>query len=342
MSADVTRWGPDAVAVVLVVALAGSAFFSGCETGLMSTSRARLARRAGLGDRRVAVFERLRASLDDAILTCLVGTNLSNVLVSAVTAAVLTSVLGARGEGLAVLSVSLVLVVFGEILPKILYREYPEQLSLASLPILRGFRMVITPVRWALGAYAALLSRLVATPAADGAGTLDRRGLASWLSSSAPAAGDRAFGRTMGRFLDLSQLRIVDLMRPLEQIVTVPTDVTLDEALAEAARSGFSRLPIRGTDVDLDGYLLVRDLLLAEGDTARHEAVPVRLVRPLLLVDAAMSPYELFEELHARGAQLATVVDHHGRALGIVTLEDLIEKVTGAIADEFDPPEELG
>ena len=57
-------------------------------------------------------------------------------------------------------------------------------------------------------------------------------------------------------------------------------------------------------------------------------------------MDAALSPYELFEELHAQDAQLAAVVDTAGHSLGIVTLEDLIEKVTGAIADEFDQPEE--
>ena len=93
---------------------------------------------------------------------------------------------------------------------------------------------------------------------------------------------------------------------------------------------------VRGTDGELAGYLLVRDLLLAEERVAADQPVPADLVRPLLLVDAGLSPYELFEELHARGAQFAAVVDRQGRALGIITLEDLVEEVTGAIADEFD------
>ena len=144
----------------------------------------------------------------------------------------------------------------------------------------------------------------------------------------------------MVRFLQLSKRRVGDLMRPLDGVTTVAPGTTVDEALAEAARSGYSRLPVRGTLVDLDGYLLVRDLLLAEGQTEVDAPVPPALVRPLVLVDADLSPYELFEELHARGAQLAAVVDRTGRTLGILTLEDLIENVTGAIADEFDQPED--
>jgi putative hemolysin len=339
MTADVLQWGSEVVALVLLVALFGSAFFSGCETGLMSMSRARLARRARDGDGRVRRLERLAAHLDDAILTCLVGTNLSNVLASAVTAAILSALLGPSGEGLAVLLASLVLVVLGEILPKILYREYPEGLMLRSLPVLAGFRWLIAPVRGALGAYAALLARLSRGQEAASP-RLDRVALASWLASTAESGGERRFQRTMVRFLQLSKRRVGDLMRPLDGVTTVAPGTTVDEALAEAARSGYSRLPVRGTLVDLDGYLLVRDLLLAEGQTEVDAPVPPALVRPLVLVDADLSPYELFEELHARGAQLAAVVDRTGRTLGILTLEDLIENVTGAIADEFDQPED--
>lgn len=334
----VASWSGDTVAAVLAAALVGSAFFSGCETGLMSVSRVRLQRHARGGDGRAVRLAAVRRRLDDAILTCLVGTNLSNVAASAVTTALLTALLGARGEWVAVASASLVLVIFGEILPKILFREYPERLTMLSLRPLLLFRLLISPVRWLLGGYAALLQKLPGGRAA--AAGLDRAGVANLLANSRPDARDQRFGQTMDRFLHLSQRRVADLMRPRDAVVSVPADITLGEALAVAADSGFSRLPVRGADGDLHGYLLVRDLLLAEGRLPADQPPPRSLVRALLLVDAALSPYELFEELHARGAQLASVVDTAGRSVGIVTLEDLIENVTGAIADEFDQPEE--
>jgi len=330
---------PDLTALVLVLSLVGSAFFSGCETGLMSASRVRLRRLAAGGDQRVARLQGWRDRLDDAILTCLIGTNLCNVLASAVTTAVFLALLGPRGEIVAIVVASLVLVIFGEILPKILYREYPERLTLVSLPALTVFRLVFSPVRWPLGAYARLLQRLQGPVSAAAAG-LDRGTVASMLAAAAPRTSDRRFEVTMERFLQLSHWRVSQLMRPLAGVVTVPEAVTFREALTTAAGSGFSRLPVHGTTGDLEGYLLVRDLLLAEGNVAADQPVPPSLIRPLLLVDAGLSPYELFEDLHARSAQLAAVVDRSGRALGIITLEDLIEKVTGAIADEFDQPEE--
>ena len=328
------------VVAVLLLSLLGSAFFSGCETGLMSSSRVRLRRLASRGVSGTDRLLRLRESLDDAILTCLLGTNLCNVLASAVVTALLIDLLGERGEFAAIVATSLVLVILGEILPKILYREYPERLTLWSLPALGVFRLLASPLRWPLGAYAKLLQRLqgpqpVFTPG------LDRATLASLLASGgAPATRDLRFGQAMERFLHLSNRRVVDIMRPLAAVVAVPGEVTLAEALKVAARSGFSRLPVQGTDGDLKGYLLVRDLLLAETALAADQSVPASMIRPLHLVDAALSPYELFEDLHARRAQFAAVVDRAGRAMGIVTLEDLIEKVTGAIADEFDQPEE--
>jgi putative hemolysin len=334
---------PDLVTLALVASVLGSAFFSGCETGLMTVSPVRLHRLLQAGDARASNLGRWLERLDDGILTCLVGTNLCNVAASAITTAVLSAVLGARGEGLAVLAASLALVVFGEILPKVLYREYPEQLTIRSLPLLGAFRLLISPVRWLLGGYARLLQRL--DRADDQTPRQERAALTSLLASSQPNPRDRRFRRGMHRFLRLSHRRVTDLMRPRADLVTITRDLTLTRVLEIAARSGYSRLPVQGTRGDLIGYVLVRDLLLAEGSEG-HQAqlpgapVPSGLVRPLLLVDASLSPYELFEELHARGAQLAAVVDAAGRSLGIVTLEDLIEKVTGAIADEFDQPEE--
>ncbi len=329
----------DLALALLVLSLAGSAFFSGAETGLMSVSRVRLSLLAREGDRRVDRLLKLRRDLDDAILTCLVGTNLSNVTASAVATALLTALLGPRGEGVAVVAASLVLVIFGEILPKIVYREYAERMTLASLRPLLAFRVIIWPVRVGLRAYSQLLQRL-SGPADGGRSGLDRTALAALLSSDDPDPREQRFQLTMQRFLRLSNRRVAELMRPVGEVMSVAAGVTMDEALAVASRSGFSRLPVQGTDGDLAGYLLVRDLLLAEGRVAGADPVPVDLIRALLLVDAALSPYELFEELHSRDAQLAAVVDLTGRAVGIITLEDLIEKVTGAIADEFDRPED--
>ena len=152
--------------VIAGVSLVMSAFFSGSETGLMSVSRVRLrGREYGRGPRGRRLDDLLR-HIEDPIMTCLIGTNLFNVLVSAVVTAALTERFGERGEWLAVLIVATVVILFGEILPKVLYREFPERLTVASVPGIRVAMVLAAPVRWVLRGYSELWRRMLPTSAA--------------------------------------------------------------------------------------------------------------------------------------------------------------------------------
>lgn len=321
----------------LVACLAGSAFFSGTETGLMSVSRVRL-RRSSAGDTpRGRRLRRVLRELEDAVMTCLVGNNLVNVAFSALVTVVLTERLGDSGQGAAVAVVSVVTMVFGEIVPKALFREYPERLSLAVLPVFTVFMRVLWPVRLLLAAYRRAWARLL-PPVGGSSRRLDRGSLAALMQTHAqPSDQERGFSEILDRFLQLAHRPLTTLMRPLGTVVTVPPGATTAECLAIAARSGLSRLPVSaGEGCALQAYVTARDLLFlppAQADLA----VPRRLWRPFVLIDARMTPYEVFEELRGQGNQMAAVCDAAGNPLGLVTLEDLIETVMGSIHDEFDP-----
>jgi putative hemolysin len=335
--------GTGTVLGIVAAGLFASAFFSGSETGYMSVSRIRLRRLTEQADRRICLLKEHLRDIEDPIMTCLIGTNLSNVLVSAVVTAVLTARYGTTGEGLALLVSSLSLIVLGEILPKVIYREYPERMMIASVTALEIFRRLVTPVRWLLRGYANLWRALwPASPDGDRA-RFSRRNLAALLLSNAiPETEDARFREAMERFLSLGKVDLRRIARPLSELVTVPLAATRAECVAVAVASGHSRLPVvSDDDRHPHGYLLVRDLLFwpnaAADDTAGDTpGIPWQLLRSFLAVDADMSPYELFEELGAQGSQLALVVDQCGEALGMVTREDLVEEVVGSIQDEFD------
>lgn len=328
----------DLVVWVVLGCLVASGFYSGAETGLMSTSRIRLQRiLAGRPTARGVILQRLQKRLEEPILTCLIGTNLFNVLGSAVMTVALTARYGPRGELLALALMSLLIILFGEILPKILFREYPERLTLVAAPMLRASMVVLTPVLWLLLAYARLWSRLLPRDSQEAGGTLDRQTLSALLLAHAqPRGQDRQFRGSLRRFLALTKLDLRRLMRPITEVRTVPCSATVADCLQVARRSGFSRLPVvESENGDLTGWIQVRDLLFLSLEQ-REQPVSPTLVRTCLLVDEGMSSLELFEELHAQGQELAVVVDRQGRAQGLVTLEDLIEKVVGSIQDEFD------
>lgn len=330
---DAPGWGT--TVAVFLGALVLSAFFSGCETGVMSVNRARLRGRGLDRGSRGRRLEDLLGRVEDPILTCLIGTNIANVLASAVVTAALTARYGDRGGWLAVAVVSTVVILGGEILPKVLYREYPERLTLASVPALRLAMVLFAPLRWVLRGYSALWRRLL--PAVPGGEALDRRSLAALLlSSSPPRPGDRRFAEALERYLHLAMTPLERLARPVPALQTVGPDATVADCLRTAARSGFSRLPVTSEDGRrVLGYVLVRDLLFLPRQE-HDQPLPPHLRRSILLVDGRLDAYELFEEMRAQGRQLAVVADPDGNPEGLVTLEDLIETVVGSIDDEFD------
>jgi putative hemolysin len=316
-----------------------SAFFSGSETGYMSVSRVRLRNRPAAEGAAVRRLNSQMRRIEDPILTCLIGTNLFNVFFTALVTAAFTARFGAQGEWLAVVVVSFLVIIFGEILPKVVFREFPEQLTLAASPIISGAMGLLLPVRWLLSGYTALWNRLL--PAQEsGRGYLNRRSLSALLLTNVvPNDEDQRFAEAMDRFLELEGHPLSTSMKHLDSLVTVGPEATVAECLEIAGSSGFSRLPVTREDgLHLQGYVLVRDLLFLPLED-HDRLLPRKFIRPFLLVDERMSPYELFEELRSQGRQLAVVVDGIGNPLGMITLEDLIETVIGSIQDEFDAPE---
>lgn len=332
---------PLSVAGLLVAGLLLSAFFSGSETGYMSVDRVRLRHQKRDGSAAGRGLVRQLRNIEDPILTCLIGTNLANVIVSAVITLQLTERFGDGAEWLAVPVAGVLVILFGEILPKVLYREFAEPLTLISSRPIAVFMFVLAPVRWALKGYSWLIRRVLPRHADDSAGGLDRRRVAALLLGHAGPENEREdrFAAVLRRFLSLATQPLWAVMRPIEQVVSVTSEATVGDCLALAAASGYSRLPVaRSAGGDLTGYVLVRDLLFRPR-SEHGSPIPGTLVRRLLLVDGRLSPYGLFEEMRSRETQLAVVVDPGGNPRGMITLEDLIETVFGSLRDEFDPEE---
>ncbi len=327
---------PEVVVPVSVFCLAASAFFSGTETGLLSVSRIRLRGAARDGDaRRVGLLRRMLGRVEDPVLSCLIGTNLFNVLFGAFVTAVLTTRYGARGDVIAAVVVSALVIVFGEILPKVLYREFAERMTLASVRPLRGVMIVLAPLRAVLLGYSALLERVLPGRARrDGEGP-GREGMASLLRAHG-GGGGRMFDELLGRCLQLADLNLGSLTTHMGRVVSLPLDASLSACRDAAAVSGYSRLPVHDGDASRPvGWILARDLLFRDDDDP-WDGIPADLVRTCPYVDQGMSPWALFEEMRWQRQQMAIVTDSDGTPVGLVTLEDLLEMLVGSIEDEFD------
>ncbi len=325
--------------IIIAVCLLLSALFSGTETGYMSVSRVRM--HSG-GDhkswRGKLLLEQLK-QIEEPILTCLVGTNLFNVIGSAALTVALVDRFGQLGQWYAILVGSVLIIVLGEIIPKVIFREYPEDMTMFAVPGIRFFMVVLAPIRFFLRAYSRFWEKMVPAGEDSEVEGLDRTNLAALLlSNSMPRQGDDRFSRTVDSFIDVAALNLGQVMNPIRKLVTVTENTTVSSCLDLARESGFSRLPIADKEGSrLPGYVLVRDLLFLSRDD-HQRPVPRKLWRNFLLVDVRMTPFELFEDLRHLEQQVAVVVEPGGNPIGMITLEDLIESVIGSVSDEFDGP----
>ncbi len=324
----------DVVILTTIACLIASAFYSGTETGLMSVSRIRLRVR---DDVETLGLRSLLQNVEDPIITCLIGTNLFNVLASTLVTAALTLRYGRHSELISVAVMSVLVITFGELIPKIVYREYPESMTLMSLRPLRWSMFVFAPARWVLLGYSRLISALIPSHLEAGAYNNSRAAMALMLrSENNHGGGDQLFDELLERCLRLEAMNLSALMTPVSRIVSLPRTASLADCRATAAISGFSRLPVYGEDSTKPvGWLLARDLLFLE-EEVEWDGIPATSLRTCPWVQRDLSPWALYEEMRWQKQQVAMVADQDGQWVGLVTLEDLLEILVGSIEDEFD------
>ncbi|MBK7702993.1 MAG: DUF21 domain-containing protein [bacterium] len=300
---------PAAALAVLAVCLTASAFFSGAETGLMSISRIRLRtllrRQPHPG---AAALRRLLARIEDPVLTCLIGTNLANVGFSAVLTAALATRYGNRGEFAAAAIAAVLVIVFGEIIPKVVYREFPERLSLASVRPLRAVMLLLAPARWVLLAYSSLLDRLLPGRGrrAEGA-VIGREAMHQLMAAHPAAAQDGRFTELLARCLALSDLNLDAVMTPWARVDSLPRSGPRDlppprgrVRLQPAAGAG--RRPARGAGLGAGARpAAVRD---DAAGLATHPGHPAAHLPPRRSRDVALGA--------VRGDALAAPADGRG------------------------------
>jgi Mg2+/Co2+ transporter CorB len=325
----------------IIVLIMMSFLFSGTETGMTAASKARLHALAVNGDARAGVVERLTERKDRLVGALLIGNNLVNILASALATSVLLSIFGDSGVIYATIAMTVVLVIFSEILPKSLALARPEQFALYVSPFARLVVFVFGPL----------------TSAANGAVRLILAGFGVNLSQDEPMLSPHEEIRgtvavlhregsfvkqdrdRLGGVLDLHELEVSDVMVHRTNMRSVNADDPPEAVVREILQSPHTRMPLwRGSLDNIVGVLHAKDLLRALNDVGNDfSRIDVMKIasKPWFVPDTTT----LQEQLNAflrRKAHFAIVVDEYGEVEGLVTLEDIIEEIVGEIADEHD------
>jgi CBS domain containing-hemolysin-like protein len=305
--------------------------FTGAEMALVSADPHKLTEKARSGDRGAQIALELLEKPERTISTTLTGTNLFVVLSTIIATSHFLPGFGSRAELMAVVTITPLVILFGEIVPKSFVQPRADAMAGGAARFVRYAGVALYPVVSVASFLARLLSRpFGGVPPIRGMVTREElRLVLQTRSESDVEPHERVMVRRAFRF---SEKKVSDIFRPLAQVVALPEDATCREAAELASRSGYSRYPVYRERIDrVVGYLHVLD---AVGHPPESPIAP--LMRKAFFVPELMPIDELMRSLQAEKTPFAMAVDEFGGVTGIVTAEDVVEEIVGEIEDEYD------
>jgi Mg2+/Co2+ transporter CorB len=326
-----------AIFVLLVL----SAFFSGSETALTAASRPRMHNLEQSGISRAGLVNRLLDHKDRLIGAILLGNNLVNIMASALATSLLIGIFGEAGVVYATLSMTLLVLIFAEVLPKTYAFHNADRLALRVAPILRPVVLLLAPVTQGVqlivrGTLRLFGIRLQATFGSDEAEEELRGAIDLHSGQSEDERHEREMLRSI---LDLAEIWVEEIMIHRRDVtaldIELPPETIVDEVLA----SPYTRIPLwRAKPDNIVGVLHAKALLRAlrsAGEDPAHIDAQAISGDPWFIPETTdlLSQLQAFRSRHEH---FAIVVDEYGEFLGIVTLEDILEEIVGDIADEHD------
>lgn len=318
--------------VLSIVAFVLASFFAGSETAIIVCDRIRLRHLANGGDRRARLVLDYIDNPEYFLSIVLVGTNLGVIACTTTFTAVMIRYFGDSGTTIATMILVPTLMIFQEIVPKGIFLYYADRAAILSIYPLKFFAIVLYPVIHAFTAVTNVLMRRFKTADSGPRINMTMEELLFHLKDSR-AAGLISAGtmQLASRALDLLDFTAKDVMLPLDRVVMVEEGLSADEYQEVFAKERFSRLPAyRDTPQNVVGILTIHNLLKSRSPKPQ----PIRL-EPPYVVRMDRPIVEVLTRMKNQGTHTAMISDESGTLVGMATLEDILERLVGAIADEF-------
>jgi Mg2+/Co2+ transporter CorB len=329
-----------ALAVVFICLLL-SAFFAASETALTASSRARMHRLEKHGSRRAAIVNRLRNARERLIGALLFGNNAVNIAASSIATGVMLNWWGDVGVVYATIVMTLVVVIFAEVLPKTAAFNSPDRIALMVARPIDWTVRLLAPALIAVEALVRWLLRLIGMKVGEDQSLMsphdELRGTVDLLHHEGSV--EKLDRDMFGGLLDLRDLVVSDVMIHRTDMITVCADDSAEDIINEVLQSPVTRVPLwSGKPENIIGILHAKDLLRAiQADNDDLSKLDVKAIaRPPWFVPDIRPLSEQLKAFRRRRTPFALVVDEYGEVMGLVTLEDILEEIVGDITDEHD------
>ncbi len=323
--------------LILILLVLLSAFFSSAETALTTVNRIRLQALSDGGDKRADVVLRTIENKPKMLSTILIGNNLVNNFSAALATALAIKLFGSGAVGAVTGILTILILIFGEITPKTFATVNAEKLSLAYASVILFLMKLLTPVIFVINHICRILLRLMHVNTDSSLNTITEQELRTIVDvSHKEGVIEKEERQMIYNVVDFGDSQAKDVMVPRADMASVSETASYEEVKELFHAERYSRLPVYKEDRDnITGILNIKDFLFCDPGSFRAADV---MYEPYFTYEYKKTS-ELLIEMQKNSVTLSIVLDEYGAAVGLVSLEDLLEEIVGEIRDEYDEDE---
>ena len=316
-----------------------SMFFSSAETAFLSLNKLKLRFLRERNNRAAARAEKILQNKQKFLSTILIGNSIVNIAISVVLTAAALRIFGDSGLGIAVAAGTVLLLIFGEILPKSIALVYPDALSLAFARFLLLLMAILSPVVTLFSAVTGVLLRLCGIREAQNTATVTEADLREFFQAREESGFIGSDERTvLTNILRYGDFSVRSVMTPRRDIAAIHISASAAEIIELSKKSRFSRFPVYSTNIDaIQGFFYIKDFLFSPEylDGSAAFQVSAYLRKPLFVFETTKLA-QVEKKFHTEQQTMAIVLDEYGGTAGLITVEDVSEEIFGSILDEYD------
>jgi CBS domain containing-hemolysin-like protein len=317
--------------IIVFVVIVGSGLCSATETALFSVSPLRVRQLAQSNHPAAVALLAIRENMNRPIATIVIMNNIFNIVGSIITGTIASQVLGDTWLGIFSGIFTLLIIMFAEIIPKTIGERYCEQIAMVTALPVTGLSLVFTPLVWIIENVTAPFFKTKKRPTTNEA---EIKLLANIGQQEGIIESDEA--EMIQRVFRLNDLTAADLMTPRIMLTYIRGNLTLEAAKKDIIASQHTRIIVVDESIDqVIGFALKQNLLTAMVEGKNQEKI-ANLARKVHFVPEIIRADTLMKSFIAAREHLAVVVDEYGDVAGVITLEDVLEVITGEIVDETD------
>ncbi len=320
---------------LILILIIASAFFSCSETAFMAINRLRL-RYLSKKDKRAKIIYKLLKKPEKLLGTILLGNNLVNIAASAIAASLFIAWFGSSGIFLATITMTGVILIFAEIIPKTLAAYFPEKIAMSIIWPMKFFIIIFSPVVKISTWISIAFHRLFGITIPNKIHTITKEDIYYSIEMGIDEGIFKEFQQDMlAGIFDIEKLCVRDVMVPLNNVISINSKATFQETMAQIKDTNFSRFPVYDDTPDnFIGYIHIRSLIFHDPINKFFDLTNI-MMKPFFIPETKTVEDQLID-FQKTQTRLAFVTSEYGRVLGIVSLRDVLEEIVGDMRDEHE------